>query len=81
MQMGVDYSEAVHRFEADMDRVEHVDWWRATGAGGPSPDADRLYVSPNSNNCFALINDLLKQPEIYAISRLLQSVEIGGGEF
>jgi hypothetical protein len=83
MQMGVDYSEAVHKFEADMDRVEQVDSRRrATGAGSPGPAiADRLYISPNTNNSFALINELLKQPESYVVSRLLQAVEVSSVKY
>jgi hypothetical protein len=82
MQMGVGYSEAVHRFEAQMDPVESIDAWNGgSGNRSASSSTDRLYISPNLNNSFALINDLLKQPESYAVSRLLQPVEASGVKY
>jgi hypothetical protein len=83
MQMGVGYSEAVHRFEVQMDPVESVDFWNgAAPARGAGPaTADRVYIPPNTNNSYALVNDLLKQPENYTVSRLLQPVETGGAKY
>jgi hypothetical protein len=78
MQMGVDYAQVDHQFEASLDRLNSVAVSQpVVGSFQKSAPIAGYYVSPQTNNSFQLINSLHKDRDLYAVSRLMRTVTIG----
>ncbi|HEY6329680.1 MAG TPA: hypothetical protein VI756_10090, partial [Blastocatellia bacterium] len=77
MQMGVDYDQIDGAFQADLIRVKSASVSTQPAPSGPTPVSDAFYVSPDTNNSFLLVNDLLKAPELYRVFRLSASSTTG----
>jgi hypothetical protein len=77
MQMGVDYAEAAERFDAELERIESADPdFQLILPTLRRPTAIVLYLSPNANNAFAFLNDLLKSSEVSSVWRLKQPLTV-----
>ncbi|HKS40172.1 MAG TPA: M14 family metallopeptidase [Blastocatellia bacterium] len=84
MQMGVDYVEAGKRFDVSLEKIEKaalsIDF--AINAS----DVDRakgltIYVSPDANNAFAVVNEVARSIDGLTITRLKQPAVVGDKSF
>jgi hypothetical protein len=95
MQMGVEYIEAKSPFEASLIDVESMpeaprirggvrnvtDRSVLIGSKAPRPYRSRFYLSPETSNSFAFINELFKLPGQIAVSRTDEMVEAHGTKY
>ena len=80
MQMGVDYVEAVKRFDVDLERINQ-DFPGPALSSTSDDKTKRFFLSPDQNNAFDFINRLLKSSGKITISRTSRSLNANSKEY
>ncbi|HKP13915.1 MAG TPA: M14 family metallopeptidase, partial [Blastocatellia bacterium] len=77
MQMGVDYSEAGRPFDASLERVEAAGLSRISGEDEVLQPSAYL-ISPDTNNAFAVVNEVLARSHQVSVAQTNARIEING---
>jgi hypothetical protein len=84
MQMGVDYLEAGKRFDVSLEKIETAKMPLDFAINASDVDRAKgltIYVSPDANNAFAVVNEVARSLDGLTITRLKQPAVVGDKSF